>query len=107
MSATVTRIDDQRLQITGDLTFRTVMQVRAQLEQQLADARGEQLISLANIDRVDSSALSLWLCIQRWARLRQLTLQAIDLPDDVRALGRLVGMNRSWAQVPDGRCEIL
>ena len=105
MQTRVTRIDDSCLQISGDLTFRNVVLVREQLEQLLAVASGEQVISLANIGRVDSSALSLWLCVQRWARERQLVLLITDMPDEVRALGRLVGMDRHWERMLRPGCE--
>lgn len=105
MQTQVIRIDTSRLQISGDLTFRTVMPVRQQLETLLAGVSGEQVISLANIGRVDSSALSLWLCIQRWARDRHLTLQVTDMPDEVRALGRLVGMERRWERLEQSGCQ--
>ncbi|MCV6591079.1 MAG: STAS domain-containing protein [Marinobacterium sp.] len=95
--AQVKRRDDHCLEVSGMLTFRTVMAVRTRLEDALADAKGPQQICLRGVIRSDSSALSLWLCLQRWARDRELRLDVIDLPDELRALGRLAGMDRSWA----------
>jgi len=96
-NATVERLDAQQLTLSGELTFRTVVTLRDQLEAQLRGVSGQQSISLAGITRADSSALSLWLCLQRWAHCQQVELQVIDIPEDIRALGRLVGMDRRWA----------
>ena len=96
-SATVKRLDGQQLVLSGELTFRTVVTVRDGLESELRDVSGQQYISLAGVTQADSSALSLWLCLQRWARCQNIELQVVDIPDDIRALGRLVGMDSRWA----------
>lgn len=104
-SAAVKRLDAHQLALVGELTFRTVVTVRNMLEAELHGAIGHQVISLADVGPADSSALSLWLCLQRWARCQQLELQVIDIPDDIKALGRLVGMDRRWVHADlDAAC---
>ncbi len=104
-SAEVKRLDAHQLTLAGELTFRTVVTVRNMLETELRGAIGHQIISLADVGPADSSALSLWLCLQRWARCQQVELQVVDVPDDIKALGRLVGMDRRWAHAGlEGAC---
>lgn len=96
MTVSVERTGPASLSIKGDLTFRTVMEVRARLEAELADAAQTQTVDLSGIQHTDSSALSLWLCLRRQARVKGLELCVENVPDEIRALGQLVGMSRQW-----------
>jgi len=99
-TASVTRQDANTLRLAGELTFRNILDVRRQVEVELSVASGDQTLNLAEVTLADSSALSLWLCLQRQAQSQRIRLHAVDIPEDIRSLGRLVGMDRSWIEVP-------
>lgn len=94
--ARVERRGPAELNIIGDLTFRTVMHVRESLEAELAGVTETQVVDLSGIQHTDSSALSLWLCMRRQAHVKGLELSVVNVPDEIRALGQLVGMSRQW-----------
>ncbi len=82
-----------RVRVSGDLTFATVLQVRKLLLEQLQACGARCTLDLSGVDRVDSSALSLWLVCQRQAgRLRQ-ELILTGVPADFDAIARLVGLD--------------
>ena len=83
------------IKLQGDLLFSTVVAVREELQPLLKDP-GEQLsIDFADVSRVDSSALSLWLCLQRFARQYNVKLQAVNVPSELASIARLVGLYES------------
>lgn len=84
---------DGVVRLSGDLTFASVLQVRAPLLAQLQACGARGVLDLSGVERVDSSALSLWLVCRRQAeRLgQQLTLTGV--PADFRAIAGLVGLS--------------
>lgn len=81
-----------RVTISGDLTFATVLQVRKPLLEQLKICGDHCTLDMSAVDRVDSSALSLWLVCQRQAARLQQQLDLGSVPADFRAIAGLVGL---------------
>jgi phospholipid transport system transporter-binding protein len=88
-------ISEDTLLLKGDLLFSTVLSVRAALEQAVDQAQKRCIVDFAGVGRVDSSAVSLWLCLERKTRSRQLTLSAINIPDELTSIVRLVGLEHT------------
>lgn len=79
--------------VEGDLLFSTVVAKRDALLKQLQSLQGICRLNFAAVNRVDSSALSFWLCCLRYAQKREVTLEIINLPDDLRSIAQLVGVD--------------
>lgn len=90
--AAVQRKDDVSLFLTGELTFNTVLSVRAQLEAQLAGISQNQTLDFSGVTRADSSLLSLWLCAQRRVKSNGVQISAVGLPEAVLSLAQMVGL---------------
>ncbi|MBR9827229.1 MAG: STAS domain-containing protein [Oceanospirillales bacterium] len=81
-----------QVQLSGELTFASVLQVRTPLLNQLEAAGDACTLDLSGVTRVDSSALSLWLVCQRHASQRKQQLKLSGIPADFRAIAVLVGL---------------
>jgi len=86
--------DDRVLKLSGDLLFSTVTGLRDDLLTAIASqGEGALTLDLAGVERVDSSALSLWLCCQRQARKAGGEITVRNLPRDMRSIADLVGLD--------------
>lgn len=86
--------DDRVLKLSGDLLFSTVTGVRDALLKAIASqGEGPLTLDMADVERVDSSALSLWLCCQRQARNNGGEVTIRNLPADMRSIADLVGLD--------------
>jgi len=85
------------VQVSGDLTFATVLQIRKSLLTQLEACGDRCTLDLSGVKRVDSSALSLWLVCQRQVQRLQQTLTLTGAPRDFNAIARLVGLDEELA----------
>ncbi len=81
------------VKVSGDLTFATVLQARKPLLAQLQACGSRCTLDLSGVDRVDSSALSLWLVCLRQARRQQQALTLVGVPADFNAIADLVGLD--------------
>eukprot|EP01155_Anaeramoeba_flamelloides_P010003 Anaeramoba_flamelloidesa2597_17.p3 GENE.a2597_17~~a2597_17.p3 ORF type:complete len:102 (-),score=16.67 a2597_17:458-763(-) len=81
------------VRLSGDLTFATVLQVRQPLLDQLQACGARGTLDLSGVDRVDSSALSLWLVCLRQARRLQQELHLVGVPADFDAIAGLVSLD--------------
>lgn len=81
--------------LKGDLLFSTIMSVRDALAKVVAENSQGCVIDFAGVARVDSSAVSLWLCLERKARARQLSLKAINIPEELSSIVSLVGLEHT------------
>lgn len=81
------------LTVEGDLLFSTIVSKRDTLLEQLKGLTGQCCIDFGKVGRVDSSALSLWLCCQRFAKAKSLSLEVINLPSDMLSIAKLVGID--------------
>ena len=86
-----------KLQLSGPMTLQTV---KALFEHGLKAAPGAAVeIDLAQVEAVDSSAVSLLLAWLREARRNKLTLTFTHIPDNLTSLARLYGVAEL---LPDG-----
>lgn len=83
---------NQVISVEGDLLFSTVVAKRTALLSQLQKAQGPCQLDFSAVGRVDSSALSLWFCCERFAVDRGIELTAINIPEDLLSIARLVGV---------------
>ncbi|GAA0788180.1 STAS domain-containing protein [Marinobacterium sediminicola] len=81
------------VRVSGDLTFATVLKLRPLLLEQLRSSGSQCTLDLSGVERVDSSALSLWLVCQRQALKQGQQLKLSAVPDDFAAIADLVGLD--------------
>ncbi|NTV95434.1 MAG: STAS domain-containing protein [Thiobacillus sp.] len=84
------RIENAVAYPEGALTLKEASQALQDGEQALA--KGATVFDLAEVTKVDSSALSLMLSWQRQAQARSLPLGFRNIPDSVHSLARLYGL---------------
>lgn len=84
--------------LKGDLLFGTIIAVRTALEKAFDQADEAVVLDFSGVGRVDSSAVSLWLCLERKSRTLQRPLIARNVPADLSAIVRLVGLENSALQ---------
>ena len=82
------------LYLAGDVTRHQVVQVREQAETILSGLPANADISLdwSGVAGFDSSTLSLWLCLQRFAKHRGQSLKAKQAPDALLQSAQVVGL---------------
>ncbi len=86
--------DDKVLRLSGDLLFSTVVTLRDELLKAIDDqGEGALILDMAGVEKVDSSALSLWLCCQREARNNGREVTVHNLPKDMKSIADLVGLD--------------
>lgn len=86
---------EQIVSVDGDLLFSTVVAKRAALLNQLQKVQGPCQLDFSAVGRVDSSALSLWFCCERLALAKGFELTAINTPEDLLSIARLVGVEEN------------
>lgn len=81
--------------LKGDLLFSTIIAVRAALEKAIDQAAQGVVIDFSGVQRVDSSAVSLWLCLERKSRALRRSLTAQNIPAELGSIIRLVGLENT------------
>lgn len=81
--------------LSGDLLFKTVNGVRAQVRALLRQQQGACVLDFTAAGRVDSSALALWLACWREARRLGIELSVRGLPADMISIADLVGLDEA------------
>ncbi|BBB27269.1 STAS domain-containing protein [Amphritea japonica] len=79
--------------LSGDLLFGTVLSVRTELEGFIDRAEKPLVIDFTQVSRVDSSAVSLWLCLQRRSKRNEVVLVAQNVPAELSSIARLAGLD--------------
>ena len=83
--------DGDRLQVSGSLTMETVASLfNAGLH---PDGDGALVVDLAQVEAVDSAAVSLLLSWLRRAQRDRLALSFANVPDNLLSLARLYGVS--------------
>lgn len=97
----MSKVDNSIVEITveGDLLFSTVVAKQEAILNQLRNSSGACRLDFSKVGRVDSSALSLWLCFKRYAESRSIKLEVVNLPDDMLSIAKLVGIDEQLSQV--------
>lgn len=88
----VEQISAEEIRLSGDMIFATVLSARKSLLSLLSSASGTCRVDWSGIDRVDSSALSMWLVCQRYAQSRDLKLVLENPPSGFSSIAGLVGL---------------
>lgn len=83
---------EHSIRLSGDLIFSRVVNLRNQLEHLIAESEGRVLVDFEAVAQVDSSALSLWLCLERHAAPRNVELVALNVPQELHSIARLAGL---------------
>ncbi|WP_432470687.1 STAS domain-containing protein [Amphritea sp. HPY] len=81
--------------LEGELVFSTITAVRDSVERSIATAQGALCIDFAGVTRLDSSALSLWLCFERKADAVGIKLEVKNVPAELKSIAQLVGLEKS------------
>ena len=95
--AAVKQVASDLIALEGELKFPVIVKARRQIEKQLAQAKGEMKVDFAGVTDVDSSALSFWLCCLRFAQKQGVNLQALNFPEDMKGIARLVGLEATFS----------
>ncbi|MDO6564054.1 STAS domain-containing protein [Amphritea sp. 1_MG-2023] len=88
-------ISSDAIVLNGDLLFSTIISVRQALENAIDQTTQAIVIDFANVGRVDSSAVSLWLCLMRKSQALNRSLTARNIPAELSAIVRLVGLEHT------------
>lgn len=85
----VLRHSPSQINLLGELVFETVEHARMLTELLLKSQDQHCHISLAGVTRIDSAALSYWLCCQRSVSQRPWSLEFVDIPENLLAIAAL------------------
>lgn len=83
--------------LSGNLVFATALAARRELFRQLEQCDAQCRVDWSGVQRVDSSALSLWLSCLRFAAGRKQTLTLVSPPEGVVSIAGLVGLSEVFA----------
>jgi len=95
MSSFAVQAQPGLLLLEGELVFSTVTAVRNSVERSIGAAQGVLCIDFSGVTRVDSSALSLWLCFERCADAAGVQLEVKNVPVELKSIAQLVGLEQS------------
>lgn len=93
MSAKVQLNEEGRITLSGELKFPVIVEVRSQLERLLKGVSGAVQIDFSEVHASDSSALSLWICCQRFAETLGVEVTPANVPEDMLEFARVVGLD--------------
>ena len=93
----VERTGELELQLSGALKFSDITEIRKTVDHLLGEMSGAVSVDFSGVDRVDSSALSLWLCALRRAEVLGLTLKSVNVPSDMQSIAELVGLEQCFS----------
>lgn len=97
MSAAITLQNDNQLCVSGELKFPMITALREETEALLGQMQDSAVLDFSAVAAVDSSALSFWMCCQRFAAKRSLKLQAQDVPEEMLQFATLVGLEQAFS----------
>jgi phospholipid transport system transporter-binding protein len=92
------RRDGRRIVLSGPVTLANAGRVLEEGRQHLAE--GARVIDLSEVSELDSSLLALLLAWLRDAQSRQRELGFTNLPDSLRTIARLYGVDGMLPVVP-------
>lgn len=94
MTAKALLNSDGLIQLSGELKFPVIVQLRKQLEEILKTVSGSVQVDFSGVTSSDSSALSLWMCCLRYADLVGAKIEPINVPEEMAAFAHLVGLDK-------------
>jgi phospholipid transport system transporter-binding protein len=93
MTASAKLNEQGGITLSGELKFSVIVAVRQQLENLLKGLSGSVQIDFTGVHASDSSALSLWLCCQRFAESQGVEVKPENVPEEMLEFARLVGLD--------------
>ncbi|WP_293267120.1 STAS domain-containing protein [Neptunomonas sp.] len=84
--------EQSRIELTGDLIFPYIDGVRKAVETAISASVGDCILDFSNVQKVDSSSLSLCLCFLRLAKKQQKQVTFVNLPKDMISIADLVDL---------------
>ena len=97
-----TGIGLNHIELSGDLVFPRIDGIRKTVEAEISANTGNCIIDFSNVNKVDSSSLSLCLCFLRLAKKQSKTVTFQNLPKDMVAIADLVGLSAIAHPSADG-----
>ena len=88
---------DGRYEVRGQLTFQSVPQYYVHSVQMFQDGRGPVTVDLAGVTLADSAGIALLVEWQQQARAAQRTLQFANIPEQVRKIIHVSGLQHAFA----------
>lgn len=88
---------DGRYEISGELTFQTVPQYFNHTARMFQDANGPVTVDLAGVTLADSAGIALLVEWQQRARAAKRTLQFAGIPEQVRKVIHVSGLQDAFA----------
>ncbi|HQS57284.1 MAG: hypothetical protein B7Y56_00045 [Gallionellales bacterium 35-53-114] len=89
----ITRKDDSSLLVSGDVTMATVSALfREDLKLRPENAGSNTVVDFAQLEKVDSSAVSLMLVWLREAQRNKIDLRFANVPANLMSLAKLYGV---------------
>ncbi|PCC99153.1 lipid asymmetry maintenance protein MlaB [Halopseudomonas pelagia] len=89
MSAQVTRGEQGVIALAGQLNFDSAMDVRKQLQQNLADTQGDITLDLSGVEHSNSVGLALILLVARIVSERGDQLRVVSMPAGLESIARV------------------
>lgn len=83
---------NNQIRLTGDLIIPEIDNIRKKIEADISTKEGDCVLDFSDVNRVDSSSLSLCLCFLRLAKKQEKQLTFINLPEEMIAIADLVGL---------------
>ena len=81
-----------QIRLTGDLIIPVIDNIRKKIEADISLKKGDCVLDFSDVNRVDSSSLSLCLCFLRLAKKQGKQLTFTNLPEEMVAIADLVGL---------------
>ena len=88
-----TGIELHSIELSGDLIFPRIDSIRKTTEAAISANTGNCVIDFSNVNKVDSSSLSLCLCLLRFAKTQNKKVIFENLPQNMVAIADLVGLS--------------
>ncbi|WP_207061307.1 lipid asymmetry maintenance protein MlaB [Motiliproteus sp. SC1-56] len=91
MKAALSSRENDTWRVEGDIDYVTVTALRAEGERvmEAVDHGATLCFDFAGVRQVNTAGLSLLLCWRRWAARHGLSLELVNLPDELRAIARI------------------
>lgn len=89
MSAHITRGEQGVIALTGRLDFANAMQVRQQLQQTLAEIKGDVTLDLSGVEHSNSVGLALILEVARSVSERGDQLRVVGMPAGLQSIAQV------------------
>ncbi|MFY0677645.1 MAG: STAS domain-containing protein [Neptuniibacter sp.] len=98
MTAKALLTSDGIIQLSGELKFPVVVQLRKELESLLESVSDSVQIDFSGVVASDSSALSLWMCCLRYVEPLGTKIVPVNVPEEMVHFAEVVGLDKHLGQ---------